>query len=310
MNSSRTHRGAAARARTAGLPVDRERPVEVPGGAVHVDVQRVEAGPARRERLGHDLGGGVEHPGHLAASQGVGGAGVVQPRPPERLVGVDVADARHQRLVEQCALDAGALARARPRRAPHGRRRGRAGRERCARRAPGSPRPATRARPDGRPAWARGPSRRDARRCAGRRSRGGRRRPAPDARAGAGRRRAPRRGHGRAAGRSSPGAPGGRARRAGARGTCPGAPRRPGAGRSASRRGHRVRRPAAGRCSPAGRARARRRGPRRAVRGRRAPSRPRAARASTPGARGTPRRPRSAPRSSSRCRPPRRAPRR
>ncbi|MNW60892.1 hypothetical protein D3C74_389150 [compost metagenome] len=50
----------------------------------------------------------------LGQSQGVGGARVVEPGAPQGLVGVDVADAGHEALVEQRALDPGPTTAHRP----------------------------------------------------------------------------------------------------------------------------------------------------------------------------------------------------
>ncbi len=112
-------RAAAARARQPGLAVGVERLREVAGGAVDVHVLRVEA----RAALGEGL---AEHEPHLGeqgrrarAAQRAGRLVVVHAGRPERLVGVDVADAADQGLVEQRALDRGVLlarARARKRR--------------------------------------------------------------------------------------------------------------------------------------------------------------------------------------------------
>ena len=52
-------RRAAPGARLALAPVDVQRALEVPAGAVDVDVERVEARAARRQRVAHDVGGGV-----------------------------------------------------------------------------------------------------------------------------------------------------------------------------------------------------------------------------------------------------------
>ena len=95
---------------SALLAVDRERAVEVAALAVHVDVERVEGRTADAERLAEDRPDRGEQAGGLGAVHALGGARVVQPRAPECLVGVDVADARHQRLVEQRALEAGVAA--------------------------------------------------------------------------------------------------------------------------------------------------------------------------------------------------------
>ncbi len=99
------HGGSAALAGQTLLPVHRERPVEVARLAVHVDVQRVEGRAARAQCFAHHVRGGGQHLARLRGGQAVGGAGPVQPRPPQGLVRVDVADARHQVLVEQCPLD-------------------------------------------------------------------------------------------------------------------------------------------------------------------------------------------------------------
>ena len=63
--------------------------------------------PPWRQRLAEHVADAVEQVGDLGAGQLVGGPRAVQPGPPERLVGVDVADPADQRLVEQRALDLG-----------------------------------------------------------------------------------------------------------------------------------------------------------------------------------------------------------
>ena len=73
------------------LAVGVERPVEVAGGAVDVDVERVEARPAR-ERLEHDVTGVVEQPAERGPGQRGAQPFAVDLRPPEGLVGVDVPD--------------------------------------------------------------------------------------------------------------------------------------------------------------------------------------------------------------------------
>ena len=107
---------------------------------MHVDVERVERGAARGERLVHHLARGRQHAPALGARQRRGGALVVQLRAPQRLVGVDVADPRHQGLVEQRALETGAPAAQRPRPPPRRRTPGPSGRARCAPRARAGPR--------------------------------------------------------------------------------------------------------------------------------------------------------------------------
>ena len=100
-------RRAAPAARLALAAVGLQRPVEVAALAVHVDVQRVEGRAAGLERLRQHVTDRLEQPGHLAALERLGRPGPVQPGVPQRLVGVDVADAADQGLVEQRALDPG-----------------------------------------------------------------------------------------------------------------------------------------------------------------------------------------------------------
>ena len=126
-------RRAAARAGAVGLPVRGQRPVEVARRPVHVDVQGVERRPALRQRLVHDLGGGGQHGPALRPGELLRRPGAVQPRPPQRLVRVDVADAGDGRLVEQRPLELGAAAADARRRRRRGRTRGPSGRGRCAR---------------------------------------------------------------------------------------------------------------------------------------------------------------------------------
>ena len=89
-------RGAAPRAGPVLLAVGVQRTVEVAGLAVDVDVQRVERGPADGQRLAssprwrRSARVRADRPGH-----GGGRPRVVHLGPPERLVGVDVADPGH-----------------------------------------------------------------------------------------------------------------------------------------------------------------------------------------------------------------------
>ena len=76
------------------LPVDVERPVEVAALAVDVDVERVEGGPALRRAPRPSPRDRGQQRGRPRPGQGLGRPGAVQPGPPQRLVGVDVADAR------------------------------------------------------------------------------------------------------------------------------------------------------------------------------------------------------------------------
>src|SRR4051812_10299474 len=77
---------------------------EVPALTVDVDVQRVEGGAARGEALAEHVAHALERVVALPGGQLVGGPGAVQPGPPERLIGVDVADPADQRLVQQRPL--------------------------------------------------------------------------------------------------------------------------------------------------------------------------------------------------------------
>ena len=107
MNAIRRIGSAAPVARLALAAVGVQRAVEVAGLAVDVDVERVERRPALAERLGHDVAGLVEHLADLLRGQPVPRPVAVQPGPPERLVGVDVADAGDQALVEEQPLHPG-----------------------------------------------------------------------------------------------------------------------------------------------------------------------------------------------------------
>src|SRR4051812_16700479 len=100
-------RSAAARARPPRLAVDGQRAIEIAALAVHVHVQRIEGRPPGPQRL-------LEHPAHLrqqgrdgGAGQGRRAPGAVHPGPPQGFVGGDVADPRHERLVEQRPLELG-----------------------------------------------------------------------------------------------------------------------------------------------------------------------------------------------------------
>ena len=99
-------RRTAARARQALLAVRRQRAVEVARLAVDVDVERVEAGAALTSASPSTS---RTWPSSSTTCPRRAGrrAVAVQPRPPQRLVGVDVADPGDQALVEQQPLDAG-----------------------------------------------------------------------------------------------------------------------------------------------------------------------------------------------------------
>ena len=104
------HRPAAP-ARQALAAVRVQRAVEVARLAVDIDVQRVERRAALRQRVAHHLGGTVEHKRAVAdAVSDRRDPGAVDLRAPQRLVGVDVADARHHGLIQQLAFDLGVLA--------------------------------------------------------------------------------------------------------------------------------------------------------------------------------------------------------
>ncbi len=105
MNAIRRIGGAAARARLALAPVHRQRTVEVAALAVDVDVERVEGRAAGAHRLAQHVADVAEQLQHLPPGQRPAQPLAVQFRPPQRLVGVDVADPRDQGLVEQGALD-------------------------------------------------------------------------------------------------------------------------------------------------------------------------------------------------------------
>src|SRR5699024_10984749 len=87
------HGRTAPRARQPGPSVDIERTVEVSGGAVDVDVEGVERRPSLLERVGHHVTRMVQDLDHRRQGGGPGSATAVDAGAPERLVGVDVADA-------------------------------------------------------------------------------------------------------------------------------------------------------------------------------------------------------------------------
>src|SRR5690606_18398277 len=99
--------GATALARATFPPIDIQ--CIKSGFAVDVHVQRVERRPAGLQRVGQHRGGLGEYEFGLLLRQPSGRPRTVNPRPPQRLVGVDVADPAHQRLIQQRALDLGAL---------------------------------------------------------------------------------------------------------------------------------------------------------------------------------------------------------
>ena len=94
MNATRLIGARAAVARLVLAAVGVQRAVEVAGLAVDVDVERVERGAALPQRRDHHGPGVVEQLGDLGTGQPVAGPLAVQPGAPQRLVGVDVADAR------------------------------------------------------------------------------------------------------------------------------------------------------------------------------------------------------------------------
>ena len=107
MNGSRRIGVAAAGARLALPAVRGQRAVEVAAAAVDVDVEGIERRPALAEGAAHHLGRGPDQLDCPGSGQGRGRLGVVHPDLPQRLVGVDVADAGDQVLVEQSPLDPG-----------------------------------------------------------------------------------------------------------------------------------------------------------------------------------------------------------
>ena len=100
------HRRAAARAGQARSPVGVQRVLEVARRAVDVHVLRVEARPALRERLAEHVAHGREQLPRAADRDRRPRLVAVQANGPQRLVGVDVAHAARDRLVEQHALHA------------------------------------------------------------------------------------------------------------------------------------------------------------------------------------------------------------
>ena len=100
--------GTAARARLPRAAVDVQRPVEVAALPVDVDVQAVEGlvPPASSASANTSRTASIS-PADLGRAQPVSGPGEVQLGPPQRLVGVDVADAADQRLIQQRPLDPG-----------------------------------------------------------------------------------------------------------------------------------------------------------------------------------------------------------
>src|SRR4051812_3283744 len=86
-------RRTAAGAGLVLAAVDLQGPVEVAALAVDVDVEGVEGGAALSEGGGHHGPGRREHPLDVGDPQPDAGPVAVQAGVPERLVGVDVADA-------------------------------------------------------------------------------------------------------------------------------------------------------------------------------------------------------------------------
>src|SRR5690606_26018935 len=85
-------RRATPPARQALPAVHVQRPVEPAALTVDVDVERVERRPAGLDRLGEHVAYVAEQPASRRPGERVSGPLAVQPRPPQRLVGVDVAD--------------------------------------------------------------------------------------------------------------------------------------------------------------------------------------------------------------------------
>src|SRR5665811_742295 len=99
--------GAATPAGTAFAAVGVERPLEEATGTVDVDVERVEARATLPQRLEHDVAGMLDQPpeGRLRERRGL--ALAMSLGAPQRLVRIDVADAREEGLIKQGPFDRG-----------------------------------------------------------------------------------------------------------------------------------------------------------------------------------------------------------
>jgi hypothetical protein len=80
---------------------------EIASLTIDVHILTIETGPAFAERFVKHGPHLCQKFSHLCRGQAFCGGEVVQARPPERLIGVDVPDSTDQLLIEQCSLDVG-----------------------------------------------------------------------------------------------------------------------------------------------------------------------------------------------------------
>src|SRR5215213_10038988 len=100
---------AATRAGAAFLAVNRKRAIEVSAGSVDVHIECVEGSTTLPERLAHDLGCRLQQFPGTSRRQGLSRSSVMHARPPQRFVGVDIADAGDQLLIQQGPLHPSSL---------------------------------------------------------------------------------------------------------------------------------------------------------------------------------------------------------
>ena len=96
---------AAAQAGLAGAPVDPPAARRCAGSPSAPDIVAEARAPVADALAQADADGPMEPP-HLVRCQGVGATQRIEPCAPQRLIGVDVADAGDERLVEQQRLEA------------------------------------------------------------------------------------------------------------------------------------------------------------------------------------------------------------
>lgn len=95
-----------------------QRAIKVPRGAIDVDIERIKARPALVQRRRHHVLRMPEQPLDRRGGQRIRRPLPMDLRPPQGLIGIDIADPRDHPLVQQDPLDAAGLGLDRPRRRP------------------------------------------------------------------------------------------------------------------------------------------------------------------------------------------------
>jgi hypothetical protein len=85
--------GGAPLALLALTAIRIEGPVKIAGGTVHIDVKLDEDRPARGQVVPHHLADCLDDAKGFSPTELVSGARVMQARPPQRLVRIDIPDA-------------------------------------------------------------------------------------------------------------------------------------------------------------------------------------------------------------------------